>query len=100
MLESGEQRRCYINQKFMNNADSSTSIDWSIERSNEEPSTGVDLSKILGGQTKILEEKVVKSDKCDSQLLGSGSHTCPPQVNTCEVTYIRHKQTKMRRENR
>ena len=27
-------------------------------------STGVDLSKILGGQTKILGGKVVKSDKC------------------------------------
>ena len=34
--------------------------------------TGVDLSKILGRQTKILGEKVVKSDKCMdvSQLLG------------------------------
>ena len=35
--------------------------------------TGVELSKILGGWTKILGEKVVKSDKYmgDSQLLGA-----------------------------
>ncbi len=36
--------------------------------------TGVDLSKILGGQTKILGgQKVVKSDKCMgvSQLLST-----------------------------
>ena|SRR6218665_791833 len=26
--------------------------------------TGIDLTKILGGQTKILGGKVVKSDKC------------------------------------
>ena len=28
------------------------------------PATGVDLSKILGEQTKILGGKVVKGDKC------------------------------------
>ena len=35
--------------------------------------TGVDLSKILGGQTKILGRKVIKSDKCMgvSQSLGA-----------------------------
>jgi len=27
-------------------------------------STGIDLSKILGGKTKILERKGGKSDKC------------------------------------
>src|SRR6218665_2902937 len=44
-------------------------------------STGVDLSKILGGQTKILGEKVVKSDKCmgDSQLLGGHVLGLPPK---------------------
>ena len=26
--------------------------------------TGIDLSKILGGKTKILGEKVVKNEKC------------------------------------
>ena len=39
--------------------------------------TGVDLSTILGGQTKILGgQEMVKSDKCMgvSQLLGG---TCP-----------------------
>src|SRR6218665_3468309 len=43
------------------------------------PGTGVDLSKILGGQTKILGEKVVKSDKCMgvSQLLGARSRAAP-----------------------
>jgi len=45
-------------------------------------SIGVDLSKILGGQTKILGEKVVKSDKCMgvSQLLGGTCPVCPPKV--------------------
>ena len=43
--------------------------------------TGIDLSKILGGQTKILGEKVVKSDKCmgDSQLLGGTCPGCSPK---------------------
>jgi len=37
------------------------------------PTTGVDMSKILGGQTKILGGKVVKSDKFMGvpQLLGA-----------------------------
>ena len=42
--------------------------------------TGVDLSKILGGQTKILEgQKEVKSDKCVgvSQLMGALSLAAP-----------------------
>ena len=42
--------------------------------------TGVDLSKILGGQTKILGgQKVVKSDKCMgvSQLLGARARAAP-----------------------
>src|SRR6218665_180032 len=48
--------------------------------------TGVDLSKIFGGQTKILwanqnmgVQKVVKSDKCMgvSQLLGAGALAAP-----------------------
>ena len=40
---------------------------------------GVDLSKILGGQTKRLGEKVVKSDKCMgvSQLLGARAGAAP-----------------------
>src|SRR6218665_3971464 len=45
-------------------------------------STGIDLSKILGGQTKILGgKKVVKSDKCmgDSQLMGGTCPGCPPK---------------------
>ena len=44
--------------------------------------TGVDLSKILGGQTKILgRQKVVKSDKCMdvSQLLGARARAVPSQ---------------------
>jgi len=45
--------------------------------------TDVDLSKILGGQTKILGrgQKVVKSDKCKgvSQLLGASARA-PPKV--------------------
>jgi len=42
--------------------------------------TGVDLSKIFGGQSKILgRQKVVKSDKCMgvSQLLGGTCPGCP-----------------------
>ena len=49
--------------------------------------TGVDLSKILGGQTKILGgQKVVKSDKCMgvSQLLGGMCPGCPPKVYAYE----------------
>ena len=40
----------------------------------------VDLSKILGGKTKLLgEQKVVKSDKCmgASQLLGARARAAP-----------------------
>jgi len=47
--------------------------------------TGVDLSKILGGQTKILGgQKVVKSDKCMGvfQLFGGTCPGCPPKVYT------------------
>src|SRR6218665_435577 len=46
-------------------------------------STGVDLSKILGRQTKILgRQKVVKSDKYMgvSQLLGARARAAPPNV--------------------
>src|SRR6218665_540426 len=41
--------------------------------------TGVDLSKILGGQTKILGENMVKSNKCMdvSQLLEGTCPDCP-----------------------
>ena len=42
--------------------------------------TGVDLSKILGGKTKISGgQKVVKSDKCmgGSQLLGAHAWAAP-----------------------
>ena len=41
--------------------------------------TGVDLSEKLGGQTKILGEKVVKSDKYMgvSQLLGARARAAP-----------------------
>jgi len=43
--------------------------------------TGVDLSKILDGQFKILGEKVVKTDKCMvvSQLLGACARAAPPK---------------------
>ena len=44
--------------------------------------TGIDLLKILGGQTKILEgQKVVKGDKCKgiSQLLGGTCLGGPPK---------------------
>ena len=45
------------------------------------PPTGVDLSKILGGKTKILG-KVAKSDKCMrvSQLLGARTRTAPQSL--------------------
>ena len=46
--------------------------------------TGVDLSKILGGQTKISGggQKVVKSDKCMSisQLLGARARAVPKSL--------------------
>ena len=48
--------------------------------------TGVDLSKILGGQTKILwGQKVVKSDKCMgvSQLLGARARAAPLSLRLC-----------------
>ena len=44
--------------------------------------TGVDSSKILGGQTKILRgQKVVKSDKCMgvSQSFGARARAAPPK---------------------
>jgi len=47
--------------------------------------SGVDLSKILGGQTKILwGQKVLKGDKCMSvsQLLGMGHVPGLPQKAT------------------
>ena len=42
--------------------------------------TGVDLSKILSGQTKLLEG--AKSDKCMgvSQLLGARAWAAPPSL--------------------
>jgi len=46
------------------------------------PRTGIDLSKILGGQTKIFGmQKVVKSDKCMGvfQLLGGTCPGCSPK---------------------
>ena len=44
------------------------------------PTTGVDLSKILGGQTKILAGKGDKSDACMGvyQLLGARARAAPP----------------------
>jgi len=51
--------------------------------------TGVDLSKILGGQIKIFGgQKVVKSDKCMgvSQLLGARAPAAPKKstpMNSC-----------------
>jgi len=44
--------------------------------------TGVDLSKILGGQTKIFGgQKVVKSDKCMGvSIIGGMCPGCPPKV--------------------
>jgi len=46
------------------------------------------LSKLLGGQTKILGEKVVKSDKCMgvSQLLGVAHARADPQVYAYALT--------------
>src|SRR6218665_3685677 len=43
--------------------------------------TGVDLSNILGGQTKILGEKVIKSHRCTevSKLLGGNVPGLPPK---------------------
>ena len=43
--------------------------------------TGIDFSKIFGGQNKILGRKMVKSDKCMgvSQLLGARAGL-PPKV--------------------
>ena len=51
--------------------------------------TGVDLSKLLGGQTKILaEQKDVKSDKCigDSQLLGARARAAPKSTPMDVIT--------------
>jgi len=53
---------------------------------------GVDLSKILGGQTKILwEQKVAKSDKCTgvSQLLWGGTCLgCPPKSTPIVIDIV------------
>ena len=45
-------------------------------------STGADLSKILGGQTKLLGGKVVKSDTClgVSQFIGGHVPGLPLKV--------------------
>jgi len=47
--------------------------------------TGVDLSKILGGQTKILGEKVLKGDRCMSvsQLLGARAWAAHQSLHLC-----------------
>jgi len=48
--------------------------------------TGVDLSKISGGQTKILgKAKSGKSDKCMgvSQLLGARARSAPQSLRLC-----------------
>ena len=53
--------------------------------------TGVKLSKILSGQTKILGgKKVVKSDKCIgvSQLLGGTCPGCPQSLRLYFVYII------------
>ena len=44
-------------------------------------STGVDLPKILGGQTKIRGQKMVKSDKCTGvfQILGARARAAFPK---------------------
>src|SRR6218665_1006018 len=49
-------------------------------------STGVDLSKILGWQTKILGEKAMKNDKCMvvSQLMGHVPGL-PPNVYAYDI---------------
>ena len=61
--------------------------------SNLSKATGVDLSKILGGQTKILGEKVVKSDKCMgvSQLLGEHVPGLPPKSTPMVSSIFRFK---------
>jgi len=56
--------------------------------------TGVDLTKILGEETKTLGEKVVKSDKCMgvSQLLWGTCPGSPPKstpMNESNQTMIR-----------
>src|SRR6218665_2211252 len=47
--------------------------------------TGVELSKILGGQIKILGGKMIKSDKCMgvSELLGARAGL-PPSLRLCQ----------------
>jgi len=77
-------------------ADHSTSVPVITERINprfksrtSEPSnpetTGVDLSKILGGQTKMFGGKMVKNDKCMGvyQLLGGTCPGCPQSLRLC-----------------
>ena len=57
-----------------------------------QPFTGVDLSKILGEQIKILgEQKVVKSDKCMgvSQLLGARARAAPKVYAYAVVSKVR-----------
>src|SRR6218665_2322658 len=55
--------------------------------------TGIDLSKILGVQTKLLGgQKVIKCDKCMGvyQLLGERVRAAPPslpQVYAYDITY-------------
>ena len=50
-----------------------------VVKFNQVLTTDADLSKILGGQTKILGRKVVKGDECMgvSQLLGARSRVSP-----------------------
>jgi len=71
-------------QEIQNDVQNGRHLNKNISCSNAwnstQQTTGVDLSKILGGQTKILGgQKVVKNDKFMgiSQLLGARARTPP-----------------------
>jgi len=59
--------------------------------------TGIDLAKILIGKTKILGEKVIKSDECmgvSQYLLGARAHGCPPKSTPmihCKMSRVKAK---------
>ena len=51
--------------------------------------TGIDLSKILGGQTQIFGENVVKTDKCMgvSRFFRVRARAAPPKVYVYDETF-------------
>ena len=63
--------------------------------------TGVDLLKILGGQTKILGGKVVKSDKCMGIFSIIGGHVPGLPLKSAPMTMLReYAQTRALQESR